>query len=232
MHKIVTSPELRALLTPDYPVGCKRILISDDYYQAVQRDNVRIVTSGIDRVTADGLVCADGTMHPADTIIFATGFKSTEFLCPIDIQGRDGHALGDAWKDGAEAYLGVALAGFPNFFMLYGPNTNLGHNSIILMIERQVGYIMQCIERLRQRDLRTLEVCDDAMARYNADVQRSLKKSVWDTGCESWYKNDSGKITNNWPHSTISYWWHTRRPVWADFREERRQGDEQISRAA
>ena len=220
MKKVVSSPQLQALLTPEYPVGCKRILISDDYYQAIARDNVDIVTSPIERATADGLVCADGTSHRFDTIILATGFKSTEFLCPIDIRGREGRSLGEAWREGAEAYLGVALAGFPNFFMLYGPNTNLGHNSIILMIERQVGYIMQCIERSRGRNLRTFEVREDAMVRYNAAVQRSLKKSVWDAGCESWYKTESGKITNNWPHSTISYWWRTRRPVWADFRQE------------
>jgi cation diffusion facilitator CzcD-associated flavoprotein CzcO len=217
MRRQVPDPALQAVLTPDYPVGCKRILISDDYYAAVVRPNVAIVTSPLTRVTRDALVTADGRSHRADTIIFATGFRTTEFLAPIHLTGRDGRTLEQAWRDGAEAYLGIALAGFPNFFMLYGPNTNLGHNSIIFMIERQVRLVMECVERLRRDRLRAVEVRREAMERYNAEVQRSLKRSVWDAGCQSWYKTASGKITNNWPHGTISYWWRTRRMRWADF---------------
>lgn len=210
MHKHITDPVLRAILTPDYPVGCKRILISDDYYPALTRDNVEVVTDHITRFTKNGIVTTDGRERPLDTIIYATGFRASDFLAPMDIHGTAGKTLNQVWKDGAEAYLGVALAGFPNFFMLYGPNTNLGHNSIILMIECQVRYIMQCIRRLMERNLASIDVRQDAMENYNREVQRSLKQSVWDTGCASWYKNAAGKITNNWPHSTISYWWRMR----------------------
>jgi len=219
MQTHVSDPELEKVLVPEYPVGCKRILISDDYYPALERENVEMVTSPITRITADAIETGDGATWPVETIIFATGFESTEFLAPMNIHGLGTATLADAWRHGAEGYLGIALAGFPNFFMLYGPNTNLGHNSIIFMVELQVAYAMACINRLMVRDLKYLDLHADAMVRYNDAVQRSLRDSVWSAGCKSWYKTAAGKITNNWPHSTITYRWRTRRPVWRDFRE-------------
>ncbi len=213
----VADPALREKLTPDYPIGCKRILIGDDYYPALQRDNVEVVTEAIERVTEDGIVTADGREHPVDAIVYGTGFVTTSFLAPLEITGRGGVALEDAWKEGAEAYLGVAVAGFPNFFLLYGPNTNLGHNSIIFMIECQVRYVMACVEALRKRRLRWLDVKPSAMAEFNRELRRELDKSVWATGCTSWYKTDGGKITNNWSDFTLRYWWRTRRPKLAAF---------------
>jgi cation diffusion facilitator CzcD-associated flavoprotein CzcO len=213
----IADPALRAALTPDYPIGCKRILISDDYYQSLCRENVAVVTSPIERILPGGVRTADGRVHPADTLIFATGFETTSFLAPMQIEGLGGRKLEEVWREGAEAYLGVAVADFPNLFLLYGPNTNLGHNSIIFMIECQVGYVVQCIRELFGRDLDWLDVRREAQARYNAELQRDLGKTAWAAGCSSWYKTASGKVTNNWSGFTVDYWRRTRRPRFGDF---------------
>lgn len=213
----VRDPDLRRRLTPDYPVGCKRILIADDFYPVFERPNVELVTDPIDHVTADGIVTADGRTRPVDAIIFATGFEATRFLAPLRIEGRNGAVLEDVWHDGAEAHLGVCVAGFPNLFLLYGPNTNLGHNSIIFMIECQVAYVLQCIRRLADAGPGWLEVRPEAQARYNAEIQRRLEGTVWTTSCGNWYKTASGRVTNNWPGSTLAYWLRTRHPDFADF---------------
>lgn len=216
IRRSVADPRLREVLTPDYAIGCKRILISNDYYEAVQRPNVGIVTDAIERVEADAIVTISGERIEADALIFATGFETTGFLAPMEIRGAGGRSLAEAWKSGAEAFRGVAVAGFPNLFLLYGPNTNLGHNSIIFMIECQVRYILQCLETLRTRELRWLDVRPEAMTRYNGEVQARLRNSVWSAGCDSWYKTAEGKITNNWPRFTVSYWREMREP---DLRE-------------
>jgi cation diffusion facilitator CzcD-associated flavoprotein CzcO len=217
----VPAGRLRDQLTPDYPVGCKRILLSDDYYPALQRPNVELVTDRIARFEAGGIRSASGTLTELDAVVFATGFDSHSFLAPMKVTGRGSEGLDQAWKNGAEAYLGVAISGFPNLFMLYGPNTNLGHNSIIFMIECQVAYLIQCIERLRTRKLASLEVRRDAMQRYNAELQEALGRTVWAADCDSWYKDELGRNVNNWGSFTTAYWWRTRSPEWAAFREER-----------
>jgi len=213
----VADPRLRALLTPKDPLGCKRVLISDDYYQAVSRPNVEVVTAPIQRVQSDGLLTDDGQFHSVDTLIFATGFEATRFLAPIEIVGRGGRSLTEAWKHGAEAYLGVAAAGFPNLFFLYGPNTNLGHNSILFMIECQVNYVLQCLDLLDQKRLPWMDVRPDAQAQFNERLQADLGASVWQGGCSSWYKTASGKITNNWSSLALAYWWRTLQPDIAAF---------------
>jgi cation diffusion facilitator CzcD-associated flavoprotein CzcO len=218
LHAVVQDPELRRVLTPDYPIGCKRVLVSDDYYQAVVRPNVEIVTSPIARVEKGAITTEDGAVHPHDTIIFGTGFQTTSFLAPLTIEGREGVKLEDVWRDGAEAHLGVTIAGFPNLFLLYGPNTNLGHNSIILMIECQVGYAVQCIQELARRGVSWIDVRRDAMERFNRSLQADLARTTWVASCESWYKNAAGKVTNNWSGTTVEYWWRTRHPRWSDFR--------------
>ena len=217
LHAMVPDPALREALTPDYPVGCKRLLISDDYYQAMVRSNVELVTTPIDRVGPNGLTTTDGATRDVDAILFATGFDTTSFLAPLEIEGRGGVKLREAWKDGAEAHLGITVAGFPNLFLLYGPNTNLGHNSILFMIESQVHYIVQCLRELDRRSAAWLEVRRPAMLRSNAELQQALAKTSWSAGCGSWYKTASGKITNNWKGFTTEYWWRTRRPDFADF---------------
>lgn len=217
LEETIPDPTLREVLTPDYPIGCKRILISDDYYQSLCRPNVEVVTSPIERIEAGAVRTADGRSHPADTLIFATGFETTSFLAPIQIEGRGGRKLEEVWREGAEAYLGVAVAGFPNLFLLYGPNTNLGHNSIIFMIECQVGYALQCIRELFASDAAWLDVRPAAQAHYNARLQRDLARTAWTAGCASWYKTESGKVTNNWSGFTVDYWWRTLRPDFGAF---------------
>jgi cation diffusion facilitator CzcD-associated flavoprotein CzcO len=207
----IADPALREALLPDFPIGCKRVLISDDYYPALARENVEVVTAPIERVTADAIVTGDGQVRPVDAIVLATGFETTSLLAPLRVEGLGGVALEDAWAGGAEAHLGVTVAGFPNLLLLYGPNTNLGHNSIIFMIECQVRYAMRWLRALVERDLRYLDVEPARMARFNADLQRDLERSVWAADCGSWYKNEAGKIVNNWSTFTAAYWWRTRR---------------------
>jgi cation diffusion facilitator CzcD-associated flavoprotein CzcO len=205
LHRQVSDPALRAKLVPDYPIGAKRVLFNDDYYPALARPNVRLVTDGIERIEPAGVRSRTGEMHEADVIIFATGFKSTEFLAPIEVTGREGRRLADEWRNGARAYFGVTVSGFPNFFMLYGPNTNLGHNSILVMIEAQVGYVLDAMAKMKARGLHRLDVRRDVMDAYNRQLQQDLARSVWATIGASWYKLADGTITNNWPHSTMRY---------------------------
>jgi cation diffusion facilitator CzcD-associated flavoprotein CzcO len=213
----IADPALRAALRPDYPIGCKRVLLSSDYYPTLARDDVELVTAPIERVTEDAIVTADGRARPVDAIVFATGFATTEFLAPVSIAGRDGVRLADAWRGGASAYLGMAVHGFPNMFLLYGPNTNLGHNSIVFMVERQVGYVVQCARALADGGYATMDVRPQAMARYRIELRRALRRSVFAADCHSWYKTDDGQVTNNWPSSTLRYWWYTRRLAPGDY---------------
>jgi len=213
----VKDPELREKLTPDYPIGCKRVLFSSDYYPAVARDNVDVVTTGIDHISAEGVVTEDGRTHAVDTIIYGTGFKTTEFLAPIQITGREGRSLGARWSAGAEAYLGITVDGFPNMFMCYGPNTNLGGNSIIYMIECQVQYIVDCVHRLAESDSHSMEVREDVIAEHNRKLQEKLDNTVWSWGCSSWYHTADGRITNNWPSTNTRYHQLTRKAEPRDF---------------
>jgi cation diffusion facilitator CzcD-associated flavoprotein CzcO len=213
----VPDAVLRKALVPDYPIGAKRILISDDYYPALARSNVSLVTNPIERVTPTGVVTRDGVEHPADVLVFATGFESTAFLTPMEIEGPSGRTLGEAWRDGAEAYLGLTVAGFPNFFVLYGPNTNLGHNSILFMLECQTNYVLACLERMDQNGLSRIDLLPGAQRDYNALVQRKLAKTVWTQIDASWYKTKTGRITNNWYGPTWQYWRATRRVDWSAY---------------
>jgi cation diffusion facilitator CzcD-associated flavoprotein CzcO len=201
----VHDPKLREALTPDYPIGCKRVLITDDYYPAVCRPNVEVVTEGIARILPDGIETRSGRKVPLDVIVWGTGFETAGFLMPMQVTGRDGRHLHEQWAHGAEAHRGVTVAGFPNLFILYGPNTNLGHNSIVFMSERQMDYVMPLIDTILARDLAMLDVKPAAQAAYNRELQAKLATTVWAANCGSWYKHD-GKITNNWSGSTIAFW--------------------------
>lgn len=209
LQKSVPDPVLRAKLTPDYPLGCKRILISNDYYPALSRPNVDVVTESIAEITADGVLTKDGKNYPADVLIYGTGFQATDFLAPMKITGRDGIELNQTWRDGAEAYLGMTVHGFPNLFMLYGPNTNLGHNSILYMLESQFAYILDALQQMRQQQWQAIEVKAQTQNIYNQWVQAQLKDTVWSGGCHSWYKTESGKNTNNWVGFTLLYRYKT-----------------------
>lgn len=214
----IADEKLRAILTPDYDLGCKRILISDDWLPTLTRPNVEVIATEIDHITDSGVVDKEGKVREVDAIIFGTGFESTKFLTPMKVMGTGGKPLTQAWQGGAEAHLGVSVAGFPNFFMMYGPNTNLGHNSIIFMIECQAAYILGCIKKIRNSRLSYIDVKPEVMERYNIGVQEAIRESVWAAGCRSWYKTEDGKVTNNWSGFTAEYWWRTREPDFADYR--------------
>jgi cation diffusion facilitator CzcD-associated flavoprotein CzcO len=213
----VQNPDLRSRLTPDYRIGCKRILLSDEFYPAMSRPNVELVTEGIVEVRTDAIVTADGTEHKVDCIIFATGFAATEFLVPMKVTGLRGQDLHEAWKGGAEAHLGITVAGFPNFFMLYGPNTNLAHNSIVYMIESQIRFIMACIVRLCRDEVRSIEVRQDIQDRFNRKLQRRLQKATWSKGCTSWYLTAAGKNVANWPGYSLEFRLRTHTPTWDEY---------------
>lgn len=196
--KGIADPALQENLTPDYPPGCKRILLSNDYFEVMQRENVRLVTDGVARVHADSVETGSGEMIPADALILATGFVTTEFLPTLDVTGNGGRTLREVWGASPRAYKGVAVAGFPNLFMLYGPNTNLGHNSIIFMVERQAEYVADKVSLVLDGGLKSLGVKTEAEARYNAALQKRLATTVWAGDCPSWYKTEDGIITQNW----------------------------------
>ncbi|GGC63090.1 flavin-binding monooxygenase [Hoyosella rhizosphaerae] len=205
LRKCVADPVLREKLTPKDPIGCKRVLLSNDYYPALTRDNVHVETEDISRVTASGIDTVDGTTHQVDAIILGTGFTATDFLAPMRISGRGGKSLNDEWRAGAEAYLGITVSGFPNMFMLYGPNTNLGHNSIILMLESQMRYVLEAVKKLHDNSLRWIDVRDAAQGNFNDEIHKRVSATIWDRECSSWYKTAAGKNTNNWPGFTFTY---------------------------
>ncbi|MCA9691427.1 MAG: NAD(P)/FAD-dependent oxidoreductase, partial [Myxococcales bacterium] len=217
LRRQIADPRLRAALTPDYTMGCKRVLLSDDYYPALARDNVTLVTAGIERIDETGVITRDGAHHPVDAILYGTGFQAAEDVAPFPIFGRDGQELADVWRAGAEAYYGTAVAGFPNLFLIVGPNTGLGHSSMVLMIESQIAFILRCLERMDRARLTRLEVREDAQRRFNAGIHRRLSRTVWASGCASWYQTSTGKNTTLWPGFTWEFRLRTRRPRFSDF---------------
>jgi cation diffusion facilitator CzcD-associated flavoprotein CzcO len=207
LERSVPDPGLRARLTPDYRIGCKRILISNDYLPALAQPNVELVAAGLAEVRARSVVAADGSEHEADTIIFGTGFHVTDVPVAERITGRAGVSLREHWAGGMRAYKGTAVAGFPNLFLLVGPNTGLGHSSQVFMIESQIAYVLDAVRHLRRTGA-VLEVREDAEAAWDAGVQRAMGRTVWTTGgCASWYLDDRGRNTTLWPGAT----WRFRR---------------------
>ncbi len=214
----ITDPQLREKCVPDYVMGCKRVLFSDDWYPTLARPNVGLITDPVERIASDGVVTADGTVRPADVIIYGTGFQTLDFLAPMSVTGLGGRRLREAWHDGAEAYLGITVAGFPNFFMLYGPNTNLGGNSIIYMLEGQIAYVTGALRALDEEGLDWLDVRPEVQSAFNAWVNAASRTSVWESGCHSWYTTASGRNTNNWPAQTFLYRYRVRRFDLANYR--------------
>jgi cation diffusion facilitator CzcD-associated flavoprotein CzcO len=199
----VADPQLRAKLEPNYRIGCKRILISDSYYPALQQPNAEVVTDAIAKITPRGIVTADGVERELDTIILGTGFYVADPPFAELIHDAGGRSLADAWAGSPQAYLGAAVHGFPNMFMLVGPNTGLGHNSIVFMIESQLHYLMQGLRLMDRRGLDIIEVREHVQQRYDEEIQRKLQGTVWESGgCASWYRNEQGKNTTIWPGST------------------------------
>jgi len=201
----VPDPELRAKLTPDYEFACKRILRSDDYYPALMRDNVRLETQAVQEFVPAGIITKDGKLHAFDVVIFGTGFASQAFQGDLEVIGLGGQNLRDRWADGAEAYLGMTIPGFPNMFLVYGPNTNLNHNSIITMLEIQQNYIIQALRHLLPQAGVAVDIDADVFAAFNDTLQTNMKSSAFSSDCSSWYKNASGKVINNWSGTVDEY---------------------------
>lgn len=204
LERKVPDPALRARLTPSYPFGCKRVLISSDFYPAVQRPDVDLVTDPIERVTPTGVRTTDGRERPCDTIVLCTGFRAAEYLLGLAVTGRGGTGLHDHWGGVPRAYQGMAVPGFPNLFLLYGPNTNQGGNSILLVLEAQAGYVAGAVETLRDRGLASLEVGAGAMARYEEELEAALATTVW-SGCDTYFHNPQGEIVTQLPHTAGWY---------------------------
>ncbi|NJO13488.1 MAG: NAD(P)/FAD-dependent oxidoreductase [Gammaproteobacteria bacterium] len=214
----VPDAALRAKLTPSYPIGCKRILIADDFYPALLRPNVTLETDGIAHITPQGIQTRSGTHIDVDVIIYATGFETTGWQWSVDVVGRGGRRLSEAWAEAPQAYLGICSAQFPNLFILYGPNTNLGHNSITFMLERQVEYLVSALSTLRERRLAAMEVKQSAQAAFNEQLQARLATTTWaDPACHSWYKTAQGHITQNWSSHTRDYSAATAQIQWQDY---------------
>jgi cation diffusion facilitator CzcD-associated flavoprotein CzcO len=217
LSRKITDPQLRKALTPSYAMGCKRILLSNDYYPALARENVELVTNDIAEISDYGIVTRDRTERSFDAIIFGTGSRGADLLSPLRVVGRNGTALSDAWRDGAEAFLGMTVAGFPNFFMLVGPNTFLAHNSVVFMIEAQVHYVAKCLQWLRRNGKSTMDLRSEAQARFNHDLQEQMRGTAWASGCRSWYLDEHGRNVSLWPVSPTHYWLRTRRFSPADY---------------
>ena len=207
----IKDPVLREALTPNYPAGCKRVLLSDDWFPTLARHNVEVVTSPISAFSHDGITTAKGVTYPADVVIYATGFETRQMLAPIQIEGTNGRKLQDAWQPHPHAYLGITVPGFPNAFIMYGPNTNLGHGSIIFMLECQARYIGKAMSKLRRNRSRAIAPRPETMQSYTVETQARLSRTVWSANCSNWYKGDDGVIVNNWGATTLRYWWMLRR---------------------
>ena len=216
----VKDKELAKKLTPDFVMGCKRILISNKYFPTFNRKNVELVTDAIQEITANGIITKDGKERQIDCLIYGTGFITDPriYLKHFDCVGRNGIELKQAWKDGAESYYGISHKGFPNLFQLLGPNTVLAHNSVIFMIEAQVDYILQMMDLVTQSQSNAIVVKDQVQDQFNQDVQDMLNNTVWQSGCVSWYQQDGGKNFALWPTYTWKYWLKTKSLHPSDFR--------------
>jgi len=221
MHKQLKDPELRRACTPDYLIGCKRILISNDWYPMLERENVSLETDGIERITENGIVLKNGEERELDAIILATGFQISISNAPFKIIGRNEQGLDKAWEGGAEAYKGVTVSGFPNLFFMLGPNTGPGHNSVLVYTEMQIEYALQAIKMLRDDDLKFLDVKQDVQDEFNEEIQGRMENTVWTSGCNSWYLSEDGKNSTLYPGLNMEYRIRTRKLKTSEYDTER-----------
>ncbi|MFA5122530.1 flavin-containing monooxygenase [Zavarzinia sp.] len=217
--KEIKDPVLRAKVTPDYTIGCKRVLLSNDYYQTLAKPNVDVITTGIREITETGVVTADGIEHKVDAIIYGTGFKATDMLSGMNFTGVGGEDLNARWKrDGAQAYLGSTTHGFPNLYFLMGPNTGLGHSSMVYMIEAQIHYVMEALKLMKAKGYNHLDVKPEVEGEFNRKLAGRLDGTVWNTGgCVSWYRDEQGRNVTLWPDFTFRFAHATARLNPADF---------------
>lgn len=207
IRKGISDPELRKAVTPDYEIGCKRILISNTWYPALDRDDVDLVTDPIAEITPTGIVTRDGTQRDIDCLIVATGFYTTDQPIAHHVKGRDGRTLADVWAEhGMASYKGTTTAGFPNLFQIVGANTGLGHSSMVFIIESQIAYILSALDQMEQRRIVAVEPQQQAQDDWNADLHRRMARTVWSTGgCASWYLDEHGRNTTLWPRTTFTF---------------------------
>ncbi len=216
----VKDPEVAAKLTPDYVLGCKRILISNKYFPMFNRDNVELVTDGIKEIKEHSVITADGQERPADCIILGTGFVTDPriYMKNFPVVGLGGRSLAEDWKENVECYYGTAASGYPNLWQLVGPNSGLGHNSIIFMIEAQVHYILESMKLLQKKGADYMDVKPNVQTKFNDELQEKIKTTVWGTGCQSWYQDAGGRNFAIWPKSTWKFWLETFRVKASDYR--------------
>jgi cation diffusion facilitator CzcD-associated flavoprotein CzcO len=207
----VSNPELREKLTPHFQFGCKRILISNDYWSTFERDNVDLITEGIEEIRPEGIATVDGEIHRADVIVMATGFALGLATAPFPVIGRSGKTLSEAWKDGAVAYKGMTVAGFPNWFIMMGPNTGPGHTSVLIYTEAQIAYALQAIEKLRVENIKYVDIKQHIQDDYNRRIQGRMKYMVWGTGCHPWYLSADGSNHSLFPGYAAEYVLRTRK---------------------
>ena len=206
LRQSVPNETLRAKLTPLYTMGCKRVLITNDYYPALNRSNVEVITDGIQQINETGVLTKAGKQSNVDAIIIATGFQAAEEVSRFAVKGRNGIDLNEAWRDGAEAYLGTTVAGFPNMFLVVGPNTGLGHSSMILMIEAQVNLIMESLKAMKKKHAKLIDIKPQVQQEFNKEIQEKLSHTVWQNGgCHSWYQMKDGKNVTLWPGFTFTF---------------------------
>lgn len=220
LENTVDDDELRRKLTPDHPMGCKRLVFSSDYLPALTRPNVEVLTSPARSLRARSLVTEDGTEREVDLVVCATGYAAADYLGELDVSGEHGITLRQVWHDGAHAYLGMAVPDFPNFFMLYGPNTNVGSNSVIFILEAQARYIVRALRHLRRRRKRYVAVRASALAEFVAKIDRWMVGTVWTTQCSNYFRAPNGRVVTQWPRSARTFWGMARRFRPADFRFE------------
>jgi cation diffusion facilitator CzcD-associated flavoprotein CzcO len=212
----VSDLEKRRKLTPDFTIGCKRPVFSTSYLRALDASNVAIVTDRIERIEPNGIRTVDGTLHELDAIVYATGFTPAKYLSTMEVTGAGGVRLVDAWRDGPEAYLGITVGGFPNFFLLYGPNTNAA-TSLVFMLECEIDYVVQCLQGLANGTVPRVEPRAEVQRNYNADVQRELLRTVWTTGCRSYGQTEQGKVVTQWPQTASIFRDMVAEVNWDDF---------------
>lgn len=212
------DPELRARATPDYEFGCKRVLFTSSWYEALRRPDVELVNGEIERITPAGVVGPDGIERPAEAIIWGTGFRTQDFVAPLEVRGLGGRELGEVWEASPGAHLGISVAGFPNMFLLYGPNTNHGSASVPYTLECQFTYVLDAVVRIERSRLRYLDVRQAAQDRWQREIDARSRETVWvQGGCESWYVDEDGRNVNNWPGPWLEYRRRTRRIDPADY---------------
>ncbi|OCB27266.1 flavin-containing monooxygenase [Mycobacterium intracellulare] len=217
LESTVSDPQLRQKLTPEHPLGCKRLVFSSDFIPALTRSNVEVVSSPARSLRARSLVTEDGSELDVDAIVCATGYAAADYLGQIEVIGQRNTALREKWRDGAFAYLGMAVPDFPNFFMLYGPNTNVGSNSVIFMLEAQAHYIVRALKYMRRRRKAYVAIRPEAMADFLAKVDRWMEGTVWTTRCNNYFRAANGRVVTQWPRSARAFWGMTRRFKAADY---------------